>query len=372
MQLIFGNCSHIYADSRWTRLRFFCLLPPREERRRPPRSLRYNWNLWSIAPDIPVSVLFASGENWKWIPTAAPRFAYSGLLRTTPDTEQYDQTAECQCPASSSEVSRKSCSSCQSFDRPKWSVTLWSSCHPDPTPGSYPSLKRKDIIKVCWCWRFRRADLFEVSSVKIIRPHFRQLTGAVRQILHVCGKALDDRVVVGLPRQTPVDLVGELLHDQTELFVGQDEILAGIAYLPAAWNEMMREGHFLSICAAMLLGWPWLVLRRYHARRARDRRMRACCITLLLYVHITNERARERGDRSLPLYRFPASDVRNCYTRVSWILQSRSFIRILLSPHNFLRGTDFSFRGCVLRVGINARIAFLYLHALSYFVLKLQ
>lgn len=50
--------------------------------------------------------------------------------------------------------------------------------------------------------------------------HAFSFTGAVWQILHVSSEALDDRIVVTFLRQTPVDLVGELLHDQPELIVG--------------------------------------------------------------------------------------------------------------------------------------------------------
>lgn len=65
----------------------------------------------------------------------------------------------------------------------------------------------------------------------LIHGHAFSFTGAIRQILHVGGEAFDDRVVMGLFRQTPVDVVGELLHDQPELIVGQNEVLAGISYL---------------------------------------------------------------------------------------------------------------------------------------------
>lgn len=64
-------------------------------------------------------------------------------------------------------------------------------------------------------------------------------TGAVWQILYIGSEALDDRIIVSLPRQAFIDLIGELLHDQPELVVGQDEVLAGISYLQTE-KRMMR------------------------------------------------------------------------------------------------------------------------------------
>lgn len=72
-------------------------------------------------------------------------------------------------------------------------------------------------------------------------PHRRELflTSAVWQILHVRSETLDDRILVSILRQAPVDLVGELLHNQPELLVRQDEVLAGISYLRINVNGMI-------------------------------------------------------------------------------------------------------------------------------------